>query len=131
MKIWECRYHWIILQTNKYKIFISRSLVSKGKESNIIHTLKIVMSLFIFTLLFSDSLSFSDDVAKTTRTGRMRRSTCLSGKRSAKSNSKHSAAYTIRTWRMSSTLSQVKELKRTNLIIIIIIIISSQPLNQM
>ena len=73
------------------------------------NTLKIFISLFIFTLLYSDSLSFSDDVAKTTRTGKTRRRMCLSGNKSAKSNSNDSTAKTIRTWRISSTLFRVKD----------------------
>lgn len=75
-------------------------------------TLNILISLLIFTLLYSDSLSFSDDVAKTTRIGRIRRSMCRSGNRSAKSSSSDSTAKTMRTWRISSTLNRVKELKR-------------------
>lgn len=82
-------------------------------------TLNILISLLILTLLYSDSLSFSDDVASTTRTGRTRRRICRSGKRRAKSNSNDSTAKTIRTCRISSTLVRVKDLKNNQICIVL------------
>jgi hypothetical protein len=96
----------------KYLFLATLSQIFTFKSFTNRNTLNIFISLLIFTLLYSDSLSFSDDVAKTTRTGKTRRRMCRSGNRSAKSNSNDSTAKTMRTWRMSSTLFQVKELKR-------------------
>lgn len=75
-------------------------------------TLNILTNLLIFTLLYRDSLSFSDEAANTTRTGKTRRRMWRSGKRRAKFNSSDSTAKTMRTWRMSSTLLQVKGLTK-------------------
>lgn len=120
MEIWKCRNYWIILPENKEIQIFLFLLLGEGRigflqSSATIYlyiTLNIFISLMIFTLLYKDSLSFSDDVAKTTRIGRARRRMCRSGNRSAKSSSSDSTAKTMRTWRISSTLYQVKELKR-------------------
>lgn len=68
------------------------------------NTLKMFINLLSFTLLYKASVSFSDGVAKTTRTGKTRRRIYRSGKSSAKSNSRDSTMKTMRTWRISSTL---------------------------
>lgn len=83
-------------QNMKKKITVPKGSVQNLHKNNE-HTLNMLISLLIFTLLYNDSLSFSDDAAKTTRTGKTRRSVCLSGNRSAKFNSNDSTMKTMRT----------------------------------
>lgn len=72
-------------------------------------TLKMFMRREILIFLKMDSPSFSPEVARTTRTGKTRKSEWRSEYSNTRSDSKHSRVKRMSTWIMSSTLRNVEK----------------------